>query len=290
MTTLQTVNPFFDVERTELFAEFNGERVSSGRHALLNAENGEMLGIVSPNYKLVEHAEVANVFDEAFQNVPVMEVRDHLNGVTNRWVRDIVLDGDEFTRDIDGKGDTVKAKVRVWNGYDGRTAVGFAVSAWRMVCSNGMFGWKDLFGTTFAHIENDIVDKIRNVFNNQFSNFNQNFSIWEDWSNIPFGQVDFNKFVDFHTKENIFGNDNAYLSEKQAEGIKGLYEPIMNQYGESETKWGSYNVLTAIGSHHTKARKGSNLFSEAYKRTERLAQDFYGYESPESNILVPVSR
>ena len=66
-----------------------------------------------------------------------------------------------------------------------------------------------------------------------------------------------------------------YLSEKQAEGIKTLYPTIMNQYNESETKWGAYNVITAIATHHTKTPSTkSHLFTQGYKRTERLAEDF----------------
>lgn len=270
------ITPFFDVARTPLYTELDGERISVDREALINTATGGVLGTVGRNYKLVENQEVDTIFAEAFQALPVEFTKDHLNGATNRWQRDIILGGDEFTKVI-GSDDILKTKVSIWNGYDGRTSVGFALSAWRQVCSNGMMGWRKAFGSTYAHVTHGIVDSIRREFESSFANFTDNFQIWDEWNRTGMSQEQFIRFVQGLVKTGEKDNT-GYLSEKQAEAITGMYEPIMNQFGENETKWGAYNVLTAIATHHTKARNGSNIFSQGYKRMERVAQDFFSYD------------
>lgn len=279
---MDTRNPFFDVHRVPVFGEIDNPegpyRVDLGKDALINAETMDPVGMVSRNYVLVENQDVVGLFDEAFGNLKIQEIRDHLNPSGSKFIRDIILDEDKYSADITNRGDVVKTKIRLWNGYDGRTAVGFTVGAWRQICSNGMMGWADIYCRTYQHMSTGLIDQIRNEFELNFSRFGSNFELWGNWAALPFGQSDFNTFIDFHTKGKGLSPERVqYLSEKQAEGIKGLYEPIMNEFGEDETRWGAFNVLTAIATHHTKARKGSNLFSQGHRRMERLSEDFYSF-------------
>jgi len=279
-----TVNPFFNVVREPAFAELNGQKIEINRDVLLNPETQDVVGVVGKNYSLVQNIDVARFFDEAFSKNRILSTKDHLNTNTGKWIREIVLDDDEYTAEIDS-GDTVKAKVQIYNGYDGKTAVGFRVSAYRLVCTNGLMGWKEIHGGNFTHMGGNLVDRIQAQFANNFSNFSKNFGVWEEWTKQGFGQTRFNQFVELHTKSTLPENVKPtkemklieYLSDKQAEAIKDLYVPTMELYKEKENKWGAYNVLTAIGTHHTDARKGSPLFTAGYKRINRLVEDFYDY-------------
>lgn len=278
-------SPFFDVSRNQLFAHYNGEELEVARDALINMETGKPLGTVGKTYKLIKNAEVNDVFAEAFADLPVEFTKDHLNQNANRWQRDFILDGDQFSRTI-GNDDVVKTKVSVWNGYDGRTAVGFAISAYRQVCSNGMMGWRKMFGSNFAHIERNIIQKIQNDFEKNFNGFSKNFDVWESWNDKAFSKAQFMTFIQDRVKRDTEEGTVGYLSEKQAEAVMNQYEPIMNRYNERETKWGALNVLTAIATHETEARGGgSHIFSSGYKRMEKLAQDFYAFD-PESELFV----
>ena len=261
-------NAFFDVVRKPAFTEFNGEQVSLNKDVLMNADTGVVLGVVGKGYQMVKHATVADIVDAALANTVVKSMSDHMNGITNRWVREYVLGGDENTFDVTGKGDELNTKIRIFNGYDGRTSMGFEIAAWRKICTNGMMGWKKMHGDTFYHVDRGMVDNLRTSFGVQTAQFQDNIRIWEDWANIPFTKGQFEQFI--KTRE--------YLSEKQVEAILGLYDPTMNKYQEEETKWGNYNVLTAIATHHTKARQGSNIFSNAYKRMSKLAGEFFDWK------------
>lgn len=260
-------NPFFNVVRQPLYTEINGQKIESSRDALINPENNSIVGEVGKHYKVVTNSEIANVFEKAFSGISGYEVKDHLNGTTGRWCRDIILQDSDFTFQVGG-GDTCKTKITVFNGYTGKQSAGFSVSAYRLVCSNGLMGWRNELSVSIPHIREGIVDEIRNKFFQKVDVFWKKAQIWEAWSDDKFTQEDFNLFID--TREQ--------LSDKMKDKFKGLYLPIMNQFGESQTRWGAYNVLTAIATHYTQARKGSNVFSNAYKRVEKLIDEFETFD------------
>jgi hypothetical protein len=266
-------NPFFEVVREPLFAEFNGVKLNSGREALINAETNDVIGVVSPSYKVVENKEMDVLVQEALGNLPVLKVQDHLNPNTSKWVREIILDGDEFTFKIGKQVDTIKTKINIINGYGSNTAATVSVSAWRQVCSNGMMGFKDIFKSSYAHMTDNIVNKIRNDFSLNLAKFGENTHIWNQWTEVGFSQNDFMGFIDDITKSEI--NKKGLLSEKQGDLVKSLYEPTLNKYNDEETLWGAFNVLTAITSHDIKARKGSHLFSQGYTRMRNVIETFY---------------
>lgn len=254
-------NPFFEVAREPLFTNFNGEKIRSSNDAIINTETKQIIGEVSSNYKVVTNQEVANIFAEAFGDVPIHKVTDHLDSTGGRWTREFVLDGDEYTWAVGGD-DVCKMKVSIFNGYTGNRAVGYNISGWRQVCSNGMFGWSKILSANISHMKEGIVDYIRNDFSNKVELFSEKAQIFEVWNEQEFTQKDYEVFIESRN----------YLSDKMKEKYKGYYEPIMNRFGEKrETKWEAYNVLTAVATHYTQAQKGSNVFSAAYKRTEKMA-------------------
>lgn len=224
------------------------------------------MGVVSPRYSLVYNKDVAELFDEFFENYNVKVVQDKVSGNGSKWMRDYIISDDRYTVAI-GKDDILRTKVTVYNGYDGKTSVGMTFSAWRQVCKNGMMGWKDIIGEKFSHFSKNILDYLKSTMDKGFAGMSSNFKMFEKWNDIPFTEVQFKGFID----------DLEYLSDKQKEATKGLYIPIMNQYNEKATVWGAYNVLTAIATHHTSSRNNlvSNEFSNGYKTITRVTKDFF---------------
>jgi len=267
MSNVQQYNPFFEVVREPMFTEFNGKKIKASKDALINPELNVIVGEVGRNYKVVTNNEVANVFDEAFKGINVESVKDHLNGTTGKWVREIILNDDDYIFKIGDNKDQCKVKVDIFNGYTGKKSVGFNVSAYRLVCSNGLMGWKNQLSVSIPHVRDGIVETIRNEFHNKIDVLWNKVQIWETWSDEHFGKDDFKLFI----------NTRDHLSDKMKDKFIGMYEPIMNKYNESETRWGAYNVLTAMASHHVEAQKGSHLFSNAYKRIEKLISEFESF-------------
>ena len=267
-TPAQNFNPFFEVARCPIRTTLNNETKEIDRDALFSP-NGDLLGIVSPKYKLVTNKEVQDVFDEYFSGLKIQSVKDKVSSNGGKWVRDYILDEDDYTVTIGKSDDVVKTKVSIMNGYDGQTSVGMIISAWRQICSNGMMGWGKILGKKFSHFTKDIIGQLDTSLKVGYDGLKDNFGIWEQWTEVPFTEKEFKGFID----------SRSYLSDKQKETTSGLYLPVKTQFKEPDTKWGAYNVITAMATHHTKSRnkKVDNEFSNGYKTMTRLAKDFYGY-------------
>lgn len=271
-------NPFFNVGRTPAFAEIGGEKVDIGKDILFREDDGKQIGIVSKDYKVVENAEVAKVFDDAFADIQVQSVKDHLNGTLSSWRREIIVDDPRFTYAVKGE-DITKLKINIFNGYNplyhGRSSAGYEITAWRQVCSNGMMGWSRAYGLGLAHLYEDAIDRIRSSYDINVGKFQAEVNVWKEWTEIPFTEEDFGVFID--TRKG--------LSDKMKDNYKGFFVPTLEKYGDDETKWGAYNVLTAIASHEVKARSGSPVFSAGYKRMGKLCKEMYNY-LPEKKIAL----
>ena len=263
----KNLNPFFEVKRCALYADNNG-RVDTNRDGLFS-ENGDLLGIVSKRYSLVENKDVKTVFDDFFSKYKIHSIKDKVSTNGDKWIREYILDEDDYTVVVDND-DVLKTRVSIYNGYDGKTSVGLDISFFRQVCSNGMMGWKNAIGTKFSHFSNDIISKLENTLDNGFKNIVKNVDTFDEWSKIPFKEKDFEKFID----------SRKYLSKKQKKATNGLYLPIKSEFKEKDTKWGGYNVLTAIATHHTASRNKDvdNVFSNGYKTISRVTKDFFEYE------------
>jgi|SRR6056297_2988601 len=267
-TPAQNFNPFFEVSRCPIHATLNNETKEIERDALFSP-NGDLLGIVSPKYKLVTNREVQDVFDEYFSGLKIHSVKDKVSSNGGKWIRDYIINEDDYTVSIGKSDDVIKTKVSIINGYDGQTSVGMIVSAWRQICSNGMMGWGKILGKKFSHFTKDIIGQLDTSLKVGYDGLKDNFGIWEQWTEVPFTEKEFKGFID----------SRSYLSDKQKETTSGLYLPVKTQFKEPDTKWGAYNVITAMATHHTKSRnkKVDNEFSNGYKTMARLAKDFYGY-------------
>ena len=275
-------NPFFEVKKETVHTE-SGIAIPN-KVALVNEELGSVIGFVSPGYDIVENQTVTNLFEEATSDFGLAKVKDHMDSTTKRWRRQFVFDDEKLNSEI-LPSDIVGVMLEVYNGYDGRTAYGYNLMGYRWICSNGMvMGRKNLFSESFAHYDGN-VDKLRESFAFKFNAFHKNAKVWEKWSKESFDQNAFDEFLGIHTKPiNAKAKSHQYLSEKMASGISDSYEPLLIDQRLDATKWGAFNVLTYLMTHETKARKGSNVFSNRYGTMGRLAGDLY--EKEDNQLLL----
>lgn len=270
MNTIEQT-PFFNVDRFPVYADHNGEKIFTNKSAIINQDNGNIYGLVSPKYKIVTNKEVADVFDEAFKDYPVSDIKDHVNNDGSKWYRDIIF-GDKYQKEV-RVGDTVQTRIRIHNSYDGLSSVGYEFGSLRLVCTNGMTSFQKKSKVTFRHFQLDIVDQIKSSFDLGVERFLEEMEIYKKLAETPYTEKKFVQFVLNQVKED--DEDNGILSEKQAGKIIDLYPQVRNQYNDHEdSKWSNLNVLTAIQTHHIKAHKGSNQFSAGYRRMQNLIERF----------------
>ena len=263
-------NPFFEVDRIPVFADWNGEKLDTGKTAIINKENGNIYGLVSPKYKVVTNEEIANIFDVAFKDYPVDNIVDHVNNDGAKWYREIIFGG-EYQKEVK-VGDAIKTKIRIHNAYDGLQSVGYEFGSMRLICTNGMTSFRKEGKVTFRHFMNDIVDQIKQSFDFGVNKFMEELEFYKQLTNIPYTEKQFHKFIINQVKVD---DEKGIISEKQANKMLELYPSIRNQYNDHEdTKWSHLNVLTAIQTHHTKAHNGSNMFSAGYRNMQSVINEF----------------
>jgi len=268
-------NPFFDIQKETVITDSG--IVVPNKQALINAETKNVLGLVSPNYEVVTNGEVDDLFQEAIKDLSIEKVVDHMDAETKRWKRQIVFNDERLNFEI-VKSDIVGILLEIHNGFTGRTSFGYNLMGYRWICENGMvMGKKSLFSESYAHYV-DSPEALRDSFNMKFENFQKTADVWSSWSEIDFNRENFSLFVESHTKSTDVKSADQYVTPKVSEAIIESYEPMMNLHKLSENKWGAFNVLTALATHKTQARNGSNLFSNRYNTINRLAADLYHWE------------
>jgi len=281
------VDPFFEVGRFPLVAKLPrsedgtfGPQVDAGYDLLVNMDTKAPVGLISPGYNLVTNQELIDVFNEASAGVPKFAITDHMNSNGSAWIRQMVFDAANMTYNIGGSNDEVRVMLEISNSYNGQSSLELRMKMWRQVCSNGLMGWGRLQTLRFKHLVSNLIDRIKDLFQLNIEHAELTARVWNEWADTPYPQIKFNDFIDMHRVSATDESSKAFpnlLSDRQATFIKDRYEPIMNEFGDEETKWGAYNVLTAISTHDIKTRKAdtSHLFTAAYARMEKLTGSFY---------------
>lgn len=276
MQFLNQLNPFYPVIRNKLFTPFvyqgdeNLTDVYVDRDVLLNGENGKVLGTVGPNYKLLLNEEVFDIFAEAFADLPIESVRDHLNWKQNRWQRDFILNGDQFNIDINGS--VIKTKVSIFNGYDGKSSVGFTVAAYR---DNGNVTYlNNMFTQTYSHVQRGLVVRIREDFATKLGLFRQTAEMFRRFDQETFTGEYFEDFVRGLVREGERDRQ-GYLTERQADAILASYRQQFDRLGVRQTRFGAYTVLSAIATERNGRANSSPIFTAAHKRIEKVVRDFF---------------
>jgi hypothetical protein len=276
------MNPYFEVKREKLVTESG---LMTNKEALINSESDAILGIVSPGYEVVTHEQVAGLFSDALETYKHDVIGNYLDSTGRRWKQRIVFKDDRLNFDIDGRGDFAGIMLELFNGYDARTAFGYNLLGFRYACTNGMVtGKTSLFRESLSHF-NDAIDRLQRAFELKWPAFESRVGIWQDWTRIPYTEDQFKLYLESKIKN---GNKKGLISEKMAEGIVAEWTPSLNTQNLDETMWGAFNVLTYLATHKTKARNGSNLFSNRYNTMNRLAEEFYNEEMPASEMVVTV--
>lgn len=280
------VNPFFPVLRNQLFTPFTfagddePSQVYVDRDALLNSESGQVLGTVGKFYKLITNAEVAEIFAHAFSDLPIESMTDHMNWKENRWQRDFILNGDVFN--INFGGEVLQTKVSIFNGYDGKSAVGFTVSAYR---GNGQVTYlNNMFTQTYTHVQRELVDRIREDFQKKLELFKNTVSMLSRMDASEFTAEQFESFVRGQIRQGE-RDRNGFLTERQADAILESYEGYITRLGVRRTRFGAYTVLSAIAMERDGRGGSSAIFTAGFKRMEKLVTNFFA-DAPEDLFTI----
>ena len=283
----ETRDPFFEVKRQDIFTSNPDQyRLTdhmmfiSSKKALINMETHDVVGLVSPHYKVVTNEQLTTIIMEAIMQlgIRITSYLDHLNHSTSKWKRWYILNSDSTIianpQDTIAThvivGDAINVMLEVFNSYDAKAAYGCKLLGYRWMSGCGLFTrTENIFKDRFIHCS-DNVSEFAATLHLKMEAFKETIAIWKEWTEVEFTFEDLQSFI----------NSRTYVLPRVKKDIIDNYESALEKQYIGSTKWGAFNALCFMAMHMTKSarrngRISSNIFGNLYKTLERICKDMY---------------
>ena len=224
------------------------------RRVIVRTDTNQVLGIASPNYKIITHKSVVDKFD----GLDFLK-RDRITTAQNGALMLADYDIKNKKEFQVKKGDIVKMQLRLFNSYNFSCGVGFELRALRLVCTNGLMIPKAVGRFSYRHFENAPVEQLATLIDNVYDNSCDILNLWKTWSNAE---------VDNHKRQLWFDETNEILKKKTAERLTVLAL-------DASTVWDMFNIYTKYISHELKTRKEDMLPIKQQKYEREIIPMFY---------------
>ena len=139
ITANQTIDKGYDFKVNQVAVPHPITGNKSGYFMNVRDDNDEILGWTSERYGLVQHRDVLDRADKAFEDRGIDVTRKVIvteGGAKMRAQYD--LKGDLFKADVPQVGDTMAYRLTAQNSFDRSLRISFALGLVRLVCTNGM--------------------------------------------------------------------------------------------------------------------------------------------------------
>jgi len=246
LTDLQTADKF-------------GNRILN-QQAAIDVNSGEVLGLVSSRYQLVQNKELHDTMEEISSESGL--ILERVEVCKNKGVTIFRYGFDHSNNRIISTSDTPEDKVRfgveVINSFDRKSGASrFRAFAERLVCTNGMSMPRAVAQFTLKSLGDINPDTIKSKLASRLAPICETANIWEQWAQQTPNRVLVGEFVNQHFKK------------KAAKALLESYDSEMNP-----TVWGFYNFVTAYISHEAISRNPDNTRLKQYK-LDGIANKFY---------------
>ena len=254
------VNWDYEVDLTDLRTSDSFGNLIENQRAAVEKKTGEVLGLVSSRYQLIQNRELHDTMQEiseesglALEKVDVCKnggitiFRYGLDSKHNRIVP---------TKDIPE--DKVRFGVELINSFDRKLGPSrFRAFAERLVCTNGMTMPRSVAQFTLKSLGDLNPNTIQSKLAGRIGPICETASIWNQWAQVTPSRVRVGEFISEH-----FG-------KKAAKALLENYDSEIQP-----TLWGLYNLVTAYISHQALAKNPDDTRVKQY-HLERIANKFY---------------
>jgi len=238
----------------------NGQ-ILERQKATVDDSTGEILGIVSPYYKLVQNKTLFDVMQDIGKNLDLN--LQNIFVCKNRSVtifRYAFSDKKNITiENSQEKNDIISFGVELINSFDSRWGSSkFRAFAERLVCLNGMTLPKDIASFSFSSLKTGFDGNIiERELTTRITPIIETANIWNKWAEVFPDRIKVGEFIS--------GN----LGKEASKVILEKYDN-----GKDKTIWGLYNLLTYYISHEIISENLENLRFKQYT-LERICDKFY---------------
>jgi hypothetical protein len=210
-----------------LFKDNTGKVVEFPKRYAITKNDGTPLAIVGSEYKPQDHREnimmVAKILDKVSPNYNVVHTMENARIYTDfRLMSDMVM--------ANNQAEKAQIVVNVLNSYDGSASLKISLSVYRMICSNGMYGFANEFTLNKIHSKHlevkGLVGGLRSAINDYKKAYIDFFNVLKDKNPLD-GKVIMEA-----------------LPEKLAKKAIAQYEA-----DKLRSAWGQYNGFTNVITH-----------------------------------------
>jgi len=231
----------FAVGRQDLFTKSG---IAVPRQALIRTDNNSVMGIVSPEYKIVTHKEA---LDKSISVVEQLEDLKLQKIITTKGGSRMFATFESQKEYIIDNGDNLKLRLTLTNSYDGALKYGFIIGAYRLVCKNGLRTGKDIFAVRQKHTSGLNINAIMNSARKAVRYFNENtIPTWTSMNRTTVNVDSILKQVEESLPNRLFKEvSERVASKKQA------------------TLWELYNDFTEVATHEER-------YNKSYERNDKI--------------------
>ncbi len=220
-----------------------GKRIET-HFATARADTGDVLGIVGSRYQIIQNAEalgIADFLDGDFKSA---------TAVDNGRIVSVEIDIGKFRI----AGDNLNKRVFLRTSHDGSCAVEARMQVFRLICSNGLMGWKNRSVVKIRHTQSYQAKmyEARRVLGIADEYYKQLDGAFNKMVETPLTTADQTVFLD-----KLIGKPDA---SKKRDCISPIRERIVTAlHGDDLTAhrsdaWGMYNAVAAYVDH----KRGEN--------------------------------
>lgn len=237
----------FGVERVPLVT---GDGQDVNREAIRRIDNKNVLGIVTPSYRLVTHKEALDKCIGVVEHVSDLKFKRVITTYNGARMYATFESEQEYTI---ANGDNLKLRLTLTNSYDGLLRYGFIMGAYRLVCKNGLRVGQDIFAVRQKHTSGLDVNALMKSATKAVRCFNEEtMPKWRTMNNTNI------------VVENV-------MKQLESRVPKRLYNEVTEKVaGKQETTmWELYNDFTEIVTHNEKYHKSFERNDEIQKIVAR---------------------
>jgi len=234
---LNTKDIEFEVERKDLFTK-SGIQVP--RQALVRKDTQDVLGIVSPEYKIVTHKEALDKSISVVEQVEDLKLKSVIATRCGARMYAMFESVKEYmVCNLEtGKPDNIKLRLTLTNSYDGALKYGFSIGAYRLVCKNGLRTGKDIFAVKQKHTSGLDIHALMNSARKAIRYFNE--ITMPTWKSMSEKTVNVESTLE-RLKESLPDRLFKEVSERvQAKKTRTLWD-LYNDFTEAVTHEERYN-------------------------------------------------
>jgi len=236
----------FAVDRRDLITK---DGIPVPRQALVRTETNDILGIISPEYKLVTHKEAldkAISVVEQFEDLKLKKIIPTKCGA--RMYAQFESDKEYMVGNLEtGQPDNIKLRLTLTNSYDGSLKYGFIIGAYRLVCKNGLRTGKDIFAVRQKHTAGLDISTIMRSARKAVRHFNETtMPLWNKMRNTEVLVAE------------VLGKVEETLPDR-------LFKEVSEKFAtkKNSTLWDVYNGFTEALTHNEK-------YNKSFDRNDRI--------------------